>query len=68
MKKVYVNPTIIVRDVKLSSYINQISQTSLQTPYNNNQRNKDGNSIFNDMDVSNDVSDNIWGANRSEFL
>lgn len=57
MKKVYVNPAIIERDVRLPHYLNKVSAARTIGGYNREQLGDD----FNFIDVENDKpNDDIW--------
>ena len=64
MKKVYVNPTIVVRNVNLQHHINQISGAKTEGPWNGDE------GSYNGIGVSNDTNDELWGHKntQSEFM
>lgn len=64
MKKVYVHPAIIVRDVNMSVYMHQISRAKTTAAPNTSNTFNDG---FHDIDVSNDTGSEIWN-NSGEFM
>ena len=59
MKKEYVKPTTVMRNVKLSCYINQVSATALRGTYNTGKRFENENGGV-DMGYGIGVNNDIW--------
>lgn len=65
MKKEYISPTIVEKDIYIQCFLHPVSGARTVTGLNNDRA---GWEEENQIGVSNDGTDEIWQNNQSEFM